>query len=153
MRSVKLENLNPALFQKGLTGIKGYVKNIPIALEADKSEYQLEESSRIERNYVIGLAVNSPTNTSTARASATQQLTALNIVESAKLYLQIESEVIIDGLPLADVLKSNANGFFYDLNIGDRVNLSDSKIYVAKTDSVQANDLIELTFLYVKPTR
>jgi len=153
MRSVKLENLSRGIFEEGLTGIKGYVKNIPINLVANQSDYQLEESSRIERNYVIGLAVNSPTDTATARASATQQLTAKSIVESAKLYLQIESNVIIDGLPLADVLKANANGFWYDLHIGDRVNLSDSKVYVANNGAIQENDRIELTFLYAKPKR
>lgn len=153
MRSIKLASLSKGLFQEGMTGTKGYVKNIPIRLTANQSDYKLEESSRIERNYVIGLAVNSPTSTSTARASATQQLTALNILESAKLYLQVESEVIIDGLPLADVLKANNNGFWYDIHIGDRVNLSDTKVYIAKNDTIQANDLIEFTFLYVKPKK
>lgn len=155
MRSIKLEQLNKrtGIFVSGLTGIKGYVKNIPISLTANKSDYQLEESSRIERNYVIGIAVNSPTNTATARASATESLTALNVVESGKIFLQVNSEVIIDGLPLADILKANNNGLWYDLHIGERVNLSDSKVYIANNSAIQANDRIELSFLYAKPKK
>jgi hypothetical protein len=150
MVSPKIQALPKGIFEEGLTGVKGFLKNIPIALSANKSDYKLEEMSRLERNYVVGVAVNSPLNTSTPRASATEQLTSRDIIDSCKLYLQIGSEVIIDGLPLADILKANNNGYWFDLHIGERVNLSDSKLYVAKNDTIQANDRIELTFLYVK---
>ncbi len=153
MRSHIIKNLSVGIFEKGLAGVRGYIKNIPIPLAAGKSEYQLEEKSQLEKNYVIGLAVNSPSNTATARASNTAQLPALSIIESAKITIRTGDTVVVDNLPIADVLKSNANGYWYDLHISDRVTLSESKVYISNDAAIQANDQLELTFLYVKPKK
>ena len=136
-------------FKEGNSGINVYSVPITIDLVANQDRYQFEEKSRLERNYTIGVwGVNAGTETSLTKTVAAQA-----ILDSAYINIRQDQETIIEKLYLSNILKANAEGKPYELNIDGPINLSESELVVNDPANIVADTVIELVFDYAKKAR
>lgn len=137
-------------FVTGFTGIKVFQASIIIPLTQNTTDYFLEEKSSVERNYAVGLWVVDPEDTP-QKITTTKTVAAAAVWNSAHLQLRKDQEIMVDKLYLRDIKKANDNGHPYYLNLGDKINLSESKLVVNNSSAISPDEAVEIKVDYVKP--
>ncbi len=143
-------HLDKSLFHSGPSGVIVRSADIIVDLSTGKSDYALREKSNVERNNLVGLWVNAPQATPQP-ATETQTIVSRPVFNAAYLTLRVETNEVIERIPLRRIEECNLQGKPYYVSIGEKVNLSESKIYIANSASITANEVIELTADYVIP--
>ncbi len=139
----------PPVFKQGPTGIQIFQTNILVNLVTDQSEYQLEEKSSVERNFAVGLWVNDPEGTP-QKATPTKTITSSAVFNSAYLVIRRDEQDHYRKLYLRDIKRVNDQGEPYYLSIGERINLSESLLYVNNSSAIGNDEVIEFAVDYVK---
>lgn len=136
-------------FLMGMTGIRVFQASIIIDLTADVDLYNFEEKSSLERHFVVGVWVVDPESTA-QKVTQSKTATAAAVFNSAYIELKEDQDTVYARLPLRDIKKANDQGHPYYLHLGERINLSESKLYVNNSGSIGSNEVIAFNFDYVK---
>ncbi|MEM6379061.1 MAG: hypothetical protein AAF705_12670 [Bacteroidota bacterium] len=136
-------------FESGQTGIKVNQASIIIPLKANQSEYNIEERSSVENNHVVGIYVTAPEATP-QKISLSKTLPAAEIWNSIVLELRKDQEVVLERIPFTDIKKANDNGKPYYVQLGGKVNLSESKVLAFKNDTIVDGTAVDIRFDFVK---
>ncbi len=144
-------HLNPDIFQRGPSGV--IVRSTPITMdiEPNQATYGLKEKSPVERNNLVGLWVNAP-KAKPQYATETKSIVNRDAFDSMYLTLRVDTNEIISKIPLHRIEDVNKQGYPYYVQIGARVNLSESSIDCAKPGAIGEKEVVELTADYVIPT-
>lgn len=139
-------NIQRGAFLEGANGPVLFQANIQVALKSDQREYQLEERSTLEKNFMVGLYVTEP---GTVLESGKTQA-AGSAFKSAHLTFRVGTTDISRRLYLQQILNANQNGFPFLVSFPEAVNLRESILEVMDDANIAANTVIEFQAVYVK---
>lgn len=140
-------HLNNKPVEKGILGPVVRRANIKIILAAGTSTYQIEQKSKVERAYMVGIWATLPG----AQVDATRTNAAGSIFNSAYLVLMVRSDEQSEKIPFEQIRLANAQGKPYYLNMKDAVNLSESSVEIPDNSGIAANTVLEFQIDFCYP--
>jgi len=133
-------------FQEGPAGPVIYRANVMVPLTANVQDYQVEENSPIERNYLVGLWVTDPA----VSVSGGNSVAASTIFNSIALTFRVEESDVVRKVYAHQIKKANDNGKPYYLFLPGRINLSETTIECFNNSSIPASTVFEFQAEYAK---
>lgn len=139
-------------FRINATGLRTYIQPIIITLKPGKNEYLLEENTLLEKNHVIGLYVQPPSEDAGNKTAfgVNKQMASRAVFNSARISFREDAQTeVISDLPLSIIENANKDGRPFRLRLG--------KIYGSKTGltvpgdtAAAAGDVIVVLMEYIK---
>lgn len=121
-----------------------------IPIKEGKRINKVREQSSAERNFVVGVWVDAPTD-APQKLDENYEVLTRAAFDSAYLSLRINTTDVYEQVSLRHIEQCNAQGKPYYVQLPKRINLSDSKIEVMNSDATQANAAVGLRFDYLIP--
>lgn len=147
MKLKNLEQIPAGKFNSTPIGARVFHHTVEISTSANVNQYILGEKNVLDRKYIIGIWVLPPS--SDYRASSGSDSINANAFNSANLTLMDEETEVAYKIPFAHILLANNNGHAFEVNTG-RINLSRSRIQIGDTGAAADDEVISLTFEYLK---
>jgi len=126
-----------------------YKANVSVDLVANQQEYQIEERSPIERNFMVGLWV---TKQGVATGINTTQA-ATAILDSIAITIRVEESDVVRKIYVHQIQAANDFGKPFYVTLPGPVNLSESKVECFNNSGIGANTVFEFQIDYLKPVK
>lgn len=140
-------------FQVSATGLRVFKHSFGIELDANKNEFELEESSVVEDRYIVGVWCVFPTaNGIISRTSSGKQIAGDAVMNSAYITFQEGQTLVGKRIWLRHIIACNLEGKPYPLNMG-KIQMAESALFIGNPGAIQAGDQIQFTFDFLKEKR
>ena len=125
-----------------------HTTNIVVPLEADIDKYSIEDKTRLNYHYLVGLSVSIPESTA---QKITPILTCASkaVIATSKLDLRDDTDFVAENLPLLKILEANENGYIWT-GYNGMVNIAESILKNVDAGAITADTAIEIIVHYFK---
>ena len=128
-----------------------YTTNMIVKLVNDQDNYSIEDKSRLNYHYLVGLDVTIPEETP-QKVDSNLTCASLDVIAATKINLKKDTGIVCENLPLKQIVLANQNGYTWQGYTG-LVNIAESELKNHNAGAITESTAIELIVHYCKFAR